>query len=44
VAYDGLGQDAIVMTNADNGCELVQEIIRSIAKEYNFPNYPFDSR
>ena len=44
VAYNDLGQGAVVMTNSDNGFELVQEIIRSIAKEYNWPNYPFDSR
>jgi hypothetical protein len=29
------------MTNSDNGAELVQEIVRSIAKEYGWPDYPF---
>lgn len=42
VAYGDLGKGAVVMTNSDNGAELVQEIIRSIAKEYNWPDYPFD--
>ena len=41
VAYNDLGQGAIVMTNSDNGFELVQEIVRSIAKEYGWPDYPF---
>ena len=41
VAYNHLGQGAIVMTNSDNGAELVQEIVRSIAKEYEWPDYPF---
>lgn len=40
VAYNHLGQGAIVMTNSDNGAELVQEIVRSIAKEYGWPDYP----
>lgn len=44
VAYNELGQGAIVMTNSDNGFELVQEIIRSIAKEYGWPDYPFEFR
>ena len=34
VVYDS-GQ-AIVMPNSDNGGELVQEIVRSIAKEYGW--------
>ncbi|HKR13316.1 MAG TPA: serine hydrolase domain-containing protein [Pyrinomonadaceae bacterium] len=42
VAYNELGQGAVVMTNSDNGFELVQEIIRSIAKEYSWPDYPFE--
>jgi CubicO group peptidase (beta-lactamase class C family) len=44
VAYSERGQGAIVMTNSDNGFELVQEIIRSIAREYDWPDYPFDSK
>jgi hypothetical protein len=40
VVYDS-GQ-AIVMPNSDNGGELVQEIVRSIAKEYGWLDYPFD--
>jgi CubicO group peptidase (beta-lactamase class C family) len=42
VAYSDLGQGAVVMTNSDNGFELVQEIIRSIAREYGWVDYPFD--
>lgn len=41
VAYNDLGQGAVVMTNSDNGFELVQEIVRSIAREYSWPEYPF---
>jgi hypothetical protein len=40
VVYDS-GQ-AIVMPNSDNGGELVQEIVRSIAKEYGWLDYPLD--
>jgi CubicO group peptidase (beta-lactamase class C family) len=41
VAYNHLGQGAIVMTNSDNGAELVQEVVRTIAREYGWPDYPF---
>jgi CubicO group peptidase (beta-lactamase class C family) len=40
VAYVNSGEGAIVMTNSDNGFELIQEIVRSIAKEYGWPHYP----
>ena len=40
VAYTEVGQGAVVMTNSDNGAELIQEIIRSIAKEYHWLDYP----
>lgn len=40
VAYVNSGQGAIVMTNSDNAFDLIQEIIRSIAKEYRWPDYP----
>jgi hypothetical protein len=30
------------MTNSDNGGELIQEIIRSVAMEYGWLDYPFD--
>lgn len=36
VAYRDAGQGAVVMTNSDNGSELIQEIIRNIAKEYSW--------
>ena len=40
VAYVNSGEGAIVMTNSDDGAELIQEIVRSIAKEYDWPDYP----
>lgn len=40
VAYSDTGQGAVVMTNSDNGREFIQEIIRSIAKEYHRLDYP----
>ena len=42
VAYVNSGEGAIVMTNSDNGAELIQEIVRSIAKEYGWPDYPLN--
>jgi hypothetical protein len=42
VAYVNSTQGAIVMTNSDNGFELIQEIVRSIAKEYGWPDYPLN--
>ena len=44
VAYSDheAGQGAAVMTSSDNGFEFVQEICRSIAKEYGWVDYPVD--
>ena len=42
VAYVNSGEGAIVMTNSDNGADLIQEIVRSIAKEYGWPDYPLN--
>jgi len=39
VGYMNSGQGAVVMTNAENGAELVIEILRSIAAEYGWPDY-----
>ena len=39
VAYTQTGQGAVVMTNSDSGSELANELLRSIAKEYNWPDY-----
>ncbi|MEW6731903.1 MAG: serine hydrolase [Acidobacteriota bacterium] len=36
VAYNDLGQGAVIMTNADNGQLIAMEIFRSIAKEYGW--------
>ncbi len=38
-AYAETGQGAVVMTNSDNGGLLISEILRAIAKEYNWPHY-----
>lgn len=38
-AYTESGQGAVVMTNAGQGDLLAQEILRSIAKEYGWPDY-----
>ncbi|RMG49542.1 MAG: serine hydrolase [Acidobacteria bacterium] len=38
-AYVATGQGAVVMTNSDNGQPLAMEIIRSIAREYGWPDY-----
>jgi hypothetical protein len=34
VGYCEIGQGAVVMTNSDNGFEFIQEVVRSIAREY----------
>jgi CubicO group peptidase (beta-lactamase class C family) len=33
------GKGAVVMTNGENGMALAEEILRSVAAEYNWPNY-----
>jgi CubicO group peptidase (beta-lactamase class C family) len=38
-AYTDSGQGFVVMTNSDNGGELAEEIFRSVAKEYGWPDY-----
>lgn len=40
VAYVETGQGAVVMTNGDRGGRLAQELLRSIAREYGWPEYP----
>ena len=39
-AYVETGQGAVVMTNGDRGGMLAQEILRAIALEYAWPDYP----
>jgi CubicO group peptidase (beta-lactamase class C family) len=39
VAYENRGEGAVVMTNAQGGGVLAMEIMRSIAAEYEWPNY-----
>lgn len=38
-AYAETGQGAVVMTNGDQGGALANEILRSIAREYGWPDY-----
>lgn len=38
-AYTDSGQGVALMTNSDSGGELMNEILRSIAKEYGWPDY-----
>jgi CubicO group peptidase (beta-lactamase class C family) len=39
VAYEKTGEGAVVMTNGDNGGPLGDEILRSVATEYGWPDY-----
>jgi len=39
VAYKNTGQGAVVMTNADRGSSLADEVLRSIAREYGWVDY-----
>ncbi len=39
VAYNDSGQGAVIMTNAVRGNALINEILRSIAKEYGWTDY-----
>jgi CubicO group peptidase (beta-lactamase class C family) len=39
VGYFDSGQGAVVMTNSENGSQLILEILRSIAAEYGWPDY-----
>ncbi|MGA2046500.1 MAG: serine hydrolase [Terracidiphilus sp.] len=39
VAYEKSGEGAVVMTNADTGGALGDEIVRSVAVEYRWPDY-----
>jgi len=39
VGYFDSGQGAVVMTNSENGAQLMLEILRSIAAEYQWPDY-----
>jgi len=39
-AYVETGQGAVVMTNSDRGGMLAQEVLRAIAVEYGWPEYP----
>ena len=39
VAYEHRGDGAVVMTNSDSGDRLVMALIRSIAREYGWPDF-----
>ena len=40
VAYSNIGTGAVVMTNSNLSDGLITEVIDSIAREYDWPNYP----
>lgn len=39
IGYMNSGQGVVVMTNSENGAELINEIIRSVAAEYGWPDF-----
>jgi len=39
IAWPGVGQGAVIMTNSDYGSDLIQEILRSLAMEYDWPRF-----
>ena len=39
VAYMNSGRGIVVMTNSENGAELTTEILRSVAAEYDWPDF-----
>jgi hypothetical protein len=39
LAYDRGGEGAVVMTNAQGGSLIAEEVLRSIAAEYNWPDH-----
>lgn len=39
VAYRETGQGAVIMTDSDSGGPLMNEVLRSIAREYGWPDY-----
>jgi len=39
IGYLNAGQGVVVMTNSENGAELINEIIRSVAAEYGWPDF-----
>ena len=38
-AYIDSGQGFVIMTNSDNGEQLEEEVLRAVAKEYNWPDF-----
>lgn len=39
LGYMNSGQGVVVMTNSENGAELIAEILRSVAAEYGWPDF-----
>jgi CubicO group peptidase (beta-lactamase class C family) len=39
LAYMNAGRGVVVMTNGENGAELITEILRSVAAEYGWPDF-----
>ena len=44
VAYVATGQGAVVIANSNGSMGLMREVIRSIAREYGWPDYPIDKQ
>ena len=44
VGYFESGQGAVVMTNSENGAQLILEVLRSIAAEYGWPDFRMKER
>ena len=38
-AFTELGQGAVIMTNSDNGMDVINEILRSLSQTYNWPAF-----
>jgi hypothetical protein len=39
ILFPGTGQGAVVMTNSDAGAAALQELLRSVAREYGWPGF-----
>lgn len=44
VAWPESGQGAAIMSNGDYGSDLIQEVLRSLAVEYNWPRYKLEKK
>ena len=44
IAYAETGQGVIIMSNTNLNNDLMNEIVRSVAKEYRWPGYPVNQK